>query len=150
MVKYTNFDVVFEEIPDKITLAVNISNCQCNCKGCHSSYLRKNIGTELSIKEIDNKMNYLLKNCNCFLFLGEGNDIQSLLMINDYIKKTYNIETAIYSGREQVEDFFYDAFDYVKIGPYIEEYGSINNPTTNQKLFYHKENITNKFWNLQK
>ena len=45
------------------------------------------------------------------------------------------------------------AFDYVKIGPYIKEFGSLDNKTTNQQLFKFDwktctlENITYKFWN---
>ena len=39
MLKYVNTDIVFQEIPDEVTLAVNISNCPCRCPGCHSQYL---------------------------------------------------------------------------------------------------------------
>ena len=147
MVKYIKklTDVVFEEIPDRITLAVNISNCLNNCKGCHSSFLKKNIGEELNFSEVSN----LIDNnfgVNCFLFLGEGNDLSELIILNDYIKKNYNIETAIYSGRDYVEDYFYDKFDYVKIGHYDEKLGPLNKTTTNQRLYYHREDITYKFW----
>ena len=44
MLKYTNTQVVFTEIPNHISLAINISNCQNNCIGCHSPYLKENIG----------------------------------------------------------------------------------------------------------
>ena len=27
MLKYANFDIVFQEVPDEVTLAINISNC---------------------------------------------------------------------------------------------------------------------------
>ena len=55
MIKYAPDDtsVVFEEIPDEITLAVNISNCQHNCPGCHSPYLRMDFGEELTETAID-------------------------------------------------------------------------------------------------
>jgi len=44
----------------------------------------------------------------------------------------------------------WDDFDYIKIGPYIEEKGPLNNPNTNQRLYEkvgnnHKD-ITYKFW----
>ena len=51
MIKYKDYYVVFEEIPDKITLAVNITNCQNRCIGCHSPELRENIGKELTTDE---------------------------------------------------------------------------------------------------
>lgn len=137
--------VVFEEIPDRVTLAVNITNCQNSCKGCHSAFLKKNMGNELTFETIDNLMNKN-KGVNCFLFLGEGNDSCTLLKLNDYIKEKYNIETALYSGRDVVEEELFDKFDYVKVGSYKEEYGALNNRNTNQRLFYHREDITNKFW----
>lgn len=137
--------VVFEEIPDRVTLAVNITNCQNSCKGCHSAFLKKNMGDELTFETIDSLMNKN-KGVNCFLFLGEGNDSCTLLKLNDYIKERYNMETALYSGRDAVEEELFDKFDYVKVGSYKEEYGALNNRNTNQRLFYHREDITNKFW----
>lgn len=137
--------VVFEEIPDKVTLAVNISNCQNHCKGCHSPFLVKNIGDCLT-KEVIDDLIIKNKGINCFLFLGEGNDKETLYELNQYIKDIYKINTAIYSGRDDVEDEMYDLFDYVKIGSYKEEFGGLNAKTTNQRLFYHKEDITYRFW----
>lgn len=138
--------VVFEEIPDKVTLAVNISNCQNRCKGCHSSFLIKDIGNELTIDEIDDLLNKN-KGVNCFLFLGEGNDKESLYELNNHIKQNYpNIETAIYSGRDNVEDELFNKFDYVKVGSYKEEFGALNSKTTNQRLYHHRNDITNMFW----
>ena len=39
MLKYVNCGIVFQEIPDEVTLSINISNCPCHCPGCHSNYL---------------------------------------------------------------------------------------------------------------
>ena len=36
--KYVNTQEVFQEFPDEITLAINISKCPCHCRGCHSNY----------------------------------------------------------------------------------------------------------------
>ena len=47
MIKYTDTAVTLREIPDEITLCINISNCPCHCKGCHSSYLAEDIGKPL-------------------------------------------------------------------------------------------------------
>ena len=50
MIKYVPqmTSVVMEEIPDMLTLAVEISNCRGNCVGCHSPFLKKDIGDELT------------------------------------------------------------------------------------------------------
>ena len=48
MLKYTDYDIVFQEIPDEVTLAINLSNCPNRCKGCHSPYLQQNVGEALT------------------------------------------------------------------------------------------------------
>lgn len=146
MIKYVDKSIVFEEIPDRVTLAFSISNCQNRCKGCHSPFLRKDVGDVLNEEVILNDFDKDLKRCNCVLFLGEGNDIESLIKLNDFIKERYKIETAIYSGRDSVEDYFFEHFDFVKIGSYQADKGGLNKETTNQRLFYKKEDITYKFW----
>ena len=52
MLKYVDTKVVFREVPDEVTLAINISNCPNSCPGCHSSYLSEDIGEVLTITRI--------------------------------------------------------------------------------------------------
>jgi anaerobic ribonucleoside-triphosphate reductase activating protein len=138
------------EIPDRVGFYVNITNCQHKCPNCHSPHLRENIGDELTEDYIVEKFEKQLKLCNCFIFMGEGNDLPRLLELNKFIKNSYKIETALYSGRTEVENELYGNFDFIKIGPYIEKYGAINSKTTNQKLYYKGVDITfklqNKIW----
>ncbi len=139
-------DIVLEEIPDRVTLAVEITNCQGNCPGCHSPFLRQDIGEELTAAAIDGMIaaNFGI---NCFLFLGEGADRQALLALAGHIRAAHPaLELALYSGRGSVEDEIWQAFDYVKTGPYIEALGPLNNPSTNQRLYYHRADITSRFW----
>lgn len=148
MIKYLPrlTEVVLEEIPGKVTLAVEISNCQGSCIGCHSPFLRTDIGDELGFSEVKMLIDSNF-GVNCFLFLGEGNDPDALVSLARQIKQSYhNLELALYSGRTEVEPVLYEIFDYVKIGPYIEEFGPLNSPTTNQRLYYKGEDITHKFW----
>lgn len=149
MIKFKDSYIVFEEIPDMVSLAINLTNCQNNCVGCHSPELRRNIGEELTENAIDKLISENF-GVNCVLFMGEGNDKDSLLSIAKYIKEKYSLKTAIYSGRKNVEEDFYRVFDFIKIGPYIEKFGPLNVETTNQRLFLVEENgindITYKFW----
>lgn len=146
MIKYCTHSIVFEEIPDRVTLAFSISNCQNRCKGCHSAFLRKDIGDILDEEVLVKNFSKAISRCNCVLFLGEGNDIDGLIRLSDYIRTKFNVETAIYSGRDSVEDCIFEHFDYVKVGSYQADLGGLNERTTNQRLYYHKNDITYKFW----
>ena len=140
--------VVLEEIPDRVSLAVDISNCRGNCPGCHSPFLKKDIGRELTPEVIDRLVaaNF---GVNCFLFLGEGRDPEALLDLADHVRSK-GLLVGVYSGREDVEDIFWKHFDYIKLGPYKEECGPLNNPNTNQRLFAlldgRWKDITYRFW----
>lgn len=158
MIKYVPemTSVVMEEIPDMVTLAVDISNCTGLCEGCHSPFLRKDVGVELTPAVIDKLLagNF---GVNCFLFLGEGNDREALMSVASYIRTAYpDLSLAIYSGRENVEDDIYALFDYVKVGPYRPDCGPLNSTTTNQRLYrvshhdgqcrFTLQDITSRFW----
>lgn len=148
MIKYIPelTDVVLEEIPDRVTLAVEIPNCQGSCPGCHSSFLKLNIGEELTFEAVDRMIDDNF-GINCFLLLGEGNDRDALLSIASHVKSAFpRLELALYSGRKEVEAEIYDAFDFVKVGPYVSELGPLNSPSTNQRLYYHGKDITSRFW----
>ncbi len=155
MIKYVPgmTSVVIEEIPDRVTLAVDISNCQGNCVGCHSPFLKTDIGDPLTEEVIDTLLaaNF---GVDCFLFLGEGRDLPRLLELAAHVRSK-GLSPALYSGRREVEPEIYEAFDYVKVGPYIEKYGPLNSRTTNQRLYRirhgadgtpEKEDITARFW----
>lgn len=150
MIKYQNYDVVFNEIPDMVSLAINITNCQNRCVGCHTSVLRQNIGIELTEEEID-RLIKINSGINCIIFMGEGND-KKLLELAKYIKNHYDIKIAIYSGRDEVEKEYFDIFDYIKIGHYEQKFGSLNDKNTNQRLYQIDSgnviDITYKFWKI--
>ena len=143
MIKYVPkmTSVVLEEIPDRVSLAVDISNCRGNCVGCHSPFLKLDIGEELTPAIVDALIadNF---GVNCFLFLGEGRDPEALLALAAHIRSAHPaMEIALYSGREEVEPAIWDAFDYVKVGPYRPECGPLNERTTNQRLYHVRRTV---------
>lgn len=173
MIKYVDTKVVMSEIPDEITLAINLSNCPCHCKGCHSPYLAEDIGTELGwydciAKEGKSASLYKLILANdgitCVAFMGGDSDPRYINELASRIKQGYhsdikNIKVAWYSGRQELSpDIDLKNFDYIKLGPYVEELGGLNNPNTNQRLYKYSElysdvtigkgwrDITNRFW----
>jgi anaerobic ribonucleoside-triphosphate reductase activating protein len=154
--------VVFEEIPDEITLAINITNCPCHCVGCHSKYLWEDIGTELTFEEteklIDNN-----KGITCVCLMGGDAEPKEINNLAIFLSKrnvcSYkSLKIAWYSGRDRIsEDIDLNLFDYIKIGHYDKNLGPLNKATTNQKFYkIHKseyengvnvlENITSRFW----
>ena len=135
MIKYVPemTSVVMEEIPDRVTLAVDISNCRGSCVGCHSPFLKEDVGEELTPGVIDGLVDANF-GVDCFLFLGEGRDQERLLELAGHVRDL-GLVPALYSGRREVDGKYWEVFDYVKVGPYIPEQGPLNNPGTNQRLY---------------
>ncbi|MBP3254674.1 MAG: anaerobic ribonucleoside-triphosphate reductase activating protein [Bacteroidales bacterium] len=153
MLKYFNYDVVFQEIPNEVTLAVNFSLCPNKCKGCHSPWLWQDKGEIFDSQSIDYLFDLYKDNFTCFGFMGGDNDPQSVNMLAKYIRINYpHIKTAWYSGKNEIpKEIDLKNFNYIKTGPYIQEYGSLKDKTTNQKLLkintdLSTEDITNMFW----
>ena len=150
MIKFYNAMVVFEEIPDEITIAINITNCPCKCDGCHSKFLWNDIGHELN----ENKLDELITDnfgITCVCFMGGDADQEGIDGLANYTKEVLKLKTAWYSGRDVLSGKIHlSNFDYIKIGHYDERMGPLNKSTTNQRLFRVKdgqlEDITSKFW----
>ena len=159
MLKYVNYDITFQEIPDEITLCINISNCPCHCIGCHSSYLAEDIGEKLTL----DKIYKLIENnegITCICFMGGDSSPKEIDMFARCIKDLYDIKVAWYSGRQELSKYInLKCFDFIKLGPYIEEFGPLNSKTTNQRFYqvikshyddgtsgYELLDTTYKFW----
>ena len=136
MLKYTDTAIVFREIPDEITLAINISGCPCNCIGCHSPYLAENIGEWLDGYKLDTLIEKN-KGITCVCFMGGDAEPECIDALTDYMKRVYSdIKVAWYSGKQELaKEIDLKNLDYLKLGPYIKEKGPLTEPTTNQ-IFY--------------
>jgi len=151
--KYANTDVVFQEIPDEVTLAINITNCPCHCPGCHSKYLWEDTGLPLNTDALDDFIDQYGRNITCIAFMGGDCDPKGVNILAQYIHEEHpEFKVAWYSGRLRVPSFINKTdFDYIKVGPFIRHLGPLNKPTTNQR-FYRKldngtfEDITSRFW----
>lgn len=153
MLKYVDTLVSFQEIPDEISLCINISNCPNNCPGCHSSYLKDDIGTPLTYTELMR----ILKNIRgitCVCFMGGDKEPWEIQRLAQFIKEK-GLKVAWYSGKQELhEDIRLANFDYVKLGPYIEELGPLTSRTTNQVMYKIDHladkpfvvDITSRFW----
>ena len=153
MLKYVNSDIVFQEIPDEVTLAINISNCPCHCPGCHSHYLWEDIGLPLNTNAIDDFVQKFGSNLTCIAFMGGDADPRGVNQLAQYVHEEYpQLRVAWYSGRTVISPVVHKQdFDYIKIGPYIKHLGPLKKSTTNQRLYRQNdggdfEDITSRFW----
>lgn len=154
MLKYFNYDIVFQEVPDEVTLAINISNCPNHCKGCHSPWLQEDKGEILNKESLITIVKKYINDITCVCFMGGDNDVVSVEDLSNVIHSTFqDKKTAWYSGKESLpNNISINSFDYIKLGGYKQEYGSLKSKTTNQRLYKidrinsNKEDITYRFW----
>ncbi len=153
MLKYVNTGIVFQEIPDEVTLAINISGCPCRCPGCHSRYLWEDIGLPLDTQAIDDFVEGYGQDITCIAFMGGDGDPVGVNLLAQYIHEEHpEFRVGWYSGRLRIPAQVRKTdFDYIKIGPYIRHLGPLNQPTTNQRLYRMSPDgtmtdITSRFW----
>lgn len=156
MLKFTDTQVTFAEVPDEITLCINITGCRIGCKGCHSSYLAQDIGTELTFNEV-RKLIKKNSGISCIALMGGDAEPDKVNTLASFITNHYDsIKVAWYSGRQELsKGIDLMNFDYIKLGPYDEDKGPLNKRTTNQRFYkvfhfstgrYELIDITHKFW----
>ena len=90
----------------------------------------------------------------CVAFMGGDREPHEVDSLAAWMKKTYpTLKTAWYSGRTKLSpEIHLENFNFIKLGPYIENMGPLNKPTTNQRLYkviqkdLSLKDITSKFW----
>ena len=149
--KYLGYSIVFQEVPDEVTLAINISGCPHRCEGCHSKYLWKYEGNYIldDLIKLIEKYKGLI---TCICFMGGDQNLNELSILT-HIVRLANLKVALYTGTSDphtLEHAMSLQIDYIKYGPYIEKYGGLNSTKTNQIMLKRNgdrwENITYKFW----
>lgn len=162
MLKYVDSKVTFSEVPEEVSLCITLSGCPNRCNNCHSPELRESIGIALSDKRLK-KLIEDNRGITCVCLLGGNGNEGWVLHTARYIKEYFpTLKVAWYSGNEGIHPCIglnIHNFDYIKLGPYIEERGPLTSKTTNQKFFKVKlvptngdsyylelEDITYKFW----
>ena len=152
MLKYVNTGVVFQEIPDETTLAINISGCPCRCPGCHSQFLWGDVGEPLTSSVLDDFVVEYGADITCIAFMGGDADPAEVNRLARYVHEHYpRLRVAWYSGRLRVPSSVRKQdFDYIKVGPYLRHLGPLKQRTTNQRLYRQTadgtfEDITSRF-----
>lgn len=153
MLKCYDYAITFTEFPDEIALCLNISNCPCHCEGCFESYLKEDVGKELTFQLIDDLMvKYKNYGITIVGFMGGDIDHKEIIHIGKYIKDKYSLKIGMYSGFDFIDLDLVEVLDYYKIGRYIvpkgeekdwckKTCGPINFPWSNQRMY---KKINNK------
>lgn len=134
--RYLGYSVVFQEVPDEITLAINITGCPYKCNGCHSQYLWEDRGRYINT-DLNAIISQHVEYITCVCIMGGDQNLQELIDIFKYIQNTYHLKTCLYSGNRDVHYFdnVLPYLDYIKIGPYIQSKGGLDSETTNQRMY---------------
>ena len=129
--KYSKYDIVFQEVPDEITLVFEISNCRHNCGDCHSPHLREDIGTLLTMDEFKRVVNQYPDMITNVAFFG-GEQYKEIFECFDYAT-SIGLKTTLWTGSEDVAEILKEKVTFLKTGPYNKELGDLTSVTTNQK-----------------
>ena len=135
MIYYQGYTVSFQEVPDEVSLVISIADCPHKCPGCHSPQLQKPKGNDLE-DDIDQIIDEYGDVITCVCFMGEGRDLDTLKALIHYVHDL-GYKTCLYTGSAITSELIFpDILDYAKFGPYIQECGGLDSPTTNQCMLY--------------
>lgn len=148
--------IVFQEVPDEVSLALSISGCQYKCPDCHSKYLWNEIGENV-MKKLPALLNKYGQSITCVCFMGGNQRPEELRRLVAYCRGL-GYKTCLYTGAGSPSDLrtsLIEQLDYLKTGPFIKEFGPLTSPRTNQRFYkvVHNprgaiilEDKTNLFW----
>jgi len=140
--RYYDTQIVLQEVPDEVSIAFSITGCNIQCKGCHSPYLwNKNKGLELTDDVFIDILTPYIGLATCVLFYG-GEWHQEELIEKLIIAKKNGFLTCLYTGEESISFEIEEQLDYLKVGPWIESKGGLDNPDTNQRFIDIKAKAT--------
>ena len=135
MLYYSSPQIVLQEVPDEISLALAVSGCPVGCVGCHSTHTHSpTYGRPITLEALATLLRQN-KHLSCVLFYGGEWAPDDLIPLLALVKNT-GLKTCLYTGKElpDIQSQILLYLDYIKTGPYIEALGGLNSPTTNQRF----------------
>lgn len=142
MMRYSDIQVVLQEVPGEVSICFTITGCALNCEGCHSPYLWKKGSGELLSKE---KYHQVLKQyqgfASCVLFMG-GEWHQNELVDNLKSAQEMGYSTCLYTGLDNVDTQISSNLTWLKTGAWKSNLGGLESESTNQKFIELKSKKT--------
>ena len=93
--KYDGYSIVMQEVPNEVSLAINISGCPHKCEGCHSTYLWEYNGEYLT-DDINTLLDKYSDLITCVCFMGGDQNQEDLLFCLKEVKAR-NLKTCLYT-----------------------------------------------------
>ncbi len=132
--RYAFADVVFQEVPDEISLLFFICGCPHRCPGCHSASLwNADQGAPLSRDVYIDWLDRYQGLVTCILFFG-GEWWPAELVDHLQLAQSRGFKTCLYTGLDEVSSEIKEHLDYLKTGPWNPRLGGLDRPTSNQKF----------------
>lgn len=134
--KYIGYSIVFQEVPNEISLVLNISNCPYRCKGCHSKFLWEDEGIPVMeslpvlLREYEDRITTVC-------FMGGDQNMDELAELLRIVHRA-GYKTCLYTGADEIQKFdsILLLLDFLKIGHYEDTLGGLDSETTNQRFYY--------------
>lgn len=139
--------IVFQEVPDHVSIAFLVSGCPLKCVGCHSQDIWNPAnGNILTNEKYLSHLKQYEGLANCVLFFG-GEWYPKQLIEKLSIAKMTGYKTCLYSGFKKLPKAITAYLDFLKTGPWIPELGGLDNSMTNQRFIALKtgEVLNHKF-----
>jgi anaerobic ribonucleoside-triphosphate reductase activating protein len=124
--------VVFQEVPDEISLCFSITGCKVGCKGCHSTELwNEKSGIALTNQAFIQWLKKYKGLISCVVFFG--GEWQPIALIEKLlIAKNFGLKTCLYSGENHIEIKISQHLNFLKTGKWQPELGGLDSITSNQ------------------
>lgn len=132
--RYLRATIVFQEIPDEVSLAIEITGCPNHCPGCHSPELQEVRGSEITPELLTHWEQTQGRYITTYLFMGGDHYKDELIQLLGWAHQQGKL-TGLYSGAAGMDPDIAAHLDYYKTGPYEEARGPITQPGTNQQLW---------------
>jgi anaerobic ribonucleoside-triphosphate reductase activating protein len=124
--------IVFQEVPNEISLCFSITGCKVGCNGCHSTELwNAHYGMPLNRHNFIAWLNKYKGLISCVVFFG-GEWQPQALVEKLIIAKNLGFKTCLYSGEKHIDINISQHLTFLKTGAWRAELGGLESLSTNQ------------------
>jgi len=133
--------VVFQEVPNEVSLAFLITGCPFACDGCHSQdSWSASAGFSLDHQTFSYYLSQYTGLITCVVFFGGEWQSKTLIKHLQFAQKL-GLKTCLYTGADKISESIIQHLDFLKTGRWDKYRGGLNRKNTNQKFINVKTQI---------